>query len=123
MFVCKAVLIGEWVLITTPNTILAAASGITDKYNIPYAYSITQRMEPAIYASVCLMLSSLYMYYAYVMFRRYRDQKIRVLMLRLLYANCFLLTLDLGNIIAEYMGGGVVETCYLAFFYSFVRFH
>jgi hypothetical protein len=123
MFICKIVLISEWVLVTTPNTILAAVSGATDKYNIPYAYSITQRIEPAVYAAVCFMLSGLYMYYAFVMFRRYRDQRIRNFLLRLLFANILLMGLDLGNIIIEYVGGGVLESCYLAFFYSFVCGH
>jgi hypothetical protein len=120
MLLCKIVLIAEWVLVTTPNLVLSIGAARTTKYKFDYAYSISQRIEPAIYAFVSLMLSSLYLYYAYIMFRRYRDKKVRVLLIRLLYTNLFLLALDSGNIIAEYVGGGIVQTCYLAFYYSFV---
>jgi hypothetical protein len=54
------------------------------------------------------------------MFQRYRDQKVRLLLIRLLYTNLFLIALDLGNIISEYVGGGIVQTGYAAFLYSFV---
>ena len=123
MLICKIVLIAEWILVTTPNTILSAGASITSEHNFPYAYSITQRIEPAIYAFVSLMLSSLYVYHAYIMFRRYRDKKVRLLLVRLLYTNLFLMALDSGNVISEYAGGPVVQTGYVAFFYSFVCFY
>jgi hypothetical protein len=122
MLAVKIILIAEWVFVTTPNLILSFGASRTTKYHFGDAYSISQRIEPTIYAFVCLMLSSVYMYYAYILFRRYKDKKVRVLLVRLLYTNLFLLTLDSGNIISEYVGGGVVQTGYVAFFYSFVSF-
>jgi hypothetical protein len=123
MLICRTVLIAEWALIETPNALLSAAAIITTKYNFPDAYSIMQRIEPAIYACVGLMLSSLYLYHAYIMFRSNTDKKVRELLIRLFYTNTFLLALGTGNIISEYVGGAIVQTGYLAFFYSFVRSH
>jgi hypothetical protein len=122
MHVCKIILIAEWAIVTIPNTILSAGAFITTNYNFPYAYSISQRIEPAIYAFVCLMLSSLYIYYAYIMFSRYKDKKVRLLLIRLLYTNAFLIALHSGNIISEYAGGSAVQTGYVAFLYSFVSY-
>jgi hypothetical protein len=123
MFACKIILIIEWIVITTPNAILSGVSTRTSKYKILDAYSITQRVEPAVYASVTLMLSCLYIYYAYNMFRNFGDKRIRQLLLRLLYTNIFLVVFDMGGIVAEYAGGAIVQAGYSAFFYSFVRFH
>jgi hypothetical protein len=120
MLTCRTVLIAEWALVETPNALLSAAAGITNKYNFPDAYSITQRIEPAIYACVGLMLSGLYLYHAYVMFRSNTDKKVRELLIRLFYTNIFLVALGTGNIISEYIGGAIVQTGYLSFFYSFV---
>jgi hypothetical protein len=120
MLTCRTVLIAEWALVETPNAVLSAGAGITTKYNFPNAYSIMQRIEPAIYACVGLMLSGLYLYHAYIMFRSNADKKVRQLLIRLLYTNTFLVALGLGNIISEYVGGAIVQTGYIAFFYSFV---
>jgi hypothetical protein len=120
MLICKIILIAEWALVTTPNAILSGASLITSKNNIPYAYSISQRIEPSIYAVATMMLSGLYIYHAFYMFRNFGDKKIRHLLIRLVYTNLFLLALSIGSIIGEYVGGGIVETGYTAFFYSFV---
>jgi hypothetical protein len=57
------------------------------------------------------------------MFRSFGDKKIRHLLIRLVYTNMFLLALSFGSIIAEYIGGGIVETGYTTFFYSFVSFY
>jgi hypothetical protein len=123
MLVCKIVLIAEWVLITTPNALLSAAALRTSKYNFPYAYSISQRIEPTVYAAAAMMLSGIYIYHAFGMFRNLSDGKIRYLLIRLLYTNAFLLALNVGSVVAEWVGGGIVETGYTAFFYSFVGLH
>jgi hypothetical protein len=120
MLICRIVLIAEWVLVTTPNAILSGGALITEKYNLPYAYSISQRIEPTMYAVATMMLSGLYIYHAFAMFRNFGDKKIRHLLVRLAYTNLFLLALSVGSIVAEYVGGGIVETGYTAFFYSFV---
>jgi hypothetical protein len=122
MFTCKIILISEWIFITTPNVILSIGAA-TNKFDFPYAYSLSQRIEPVVYTFVCFMLSGVYIYHAYVMFRRYRDRKIRLLLARLLYSNLLLIALAVGNVIAEYVGGGIIQTCYLAFFFSFVCLH
>jgi hypothetical protein len=118
------VLIAEWVLATTPNAILSFAALISSEDRFANAYSYTQRIEPAFYTFASMMLSCLYIFYAFVMFSKYRDQKTRVILIRLLYTNVFLLGLSVGNIVAEYVGGGVVQSSYIAFVYSFVcRYH
>jgi hypothetical protein len=116
-------LIAEWVLVETPNAILSAAAGISTEHNFPNAYSITQRIQPAIYACVELMLSAFYLYHAYIMFKSNTDKKVRQLLIRLLYTNTFLLALGSGNIISEYVGGAIVQTGYISFFYSLVCSH
>jgi hypothetical protein len=73
-----------------------------------------------VYAAVALMLSCLYIYHTYVMFKSFGDKKIRWLLIRLLYTNVFLISLDVGGIVAEYVGGAIVQAGYSAFFYSFV---
>jgi hypothetical protein len=118
MLTCKTVLITEWVLIATPNFILSVAAARSSKFD--YAYSISQRIEPTIYATVSLLLSAVYMYYAYVVFRSDRDQQVRRFLVRLLCTNLFLMVLDSANIVLEYVGGGIVQTGYAAFFFSFV---
>jgi hypothetical protein len=120
MLICKIVLIAEWVLVTTPNAILSGAASVSSKYNLPDAYSISQRIEPTIYAVAAIMLSGLYIYHAFAMFRNFGDKKIRLLLIRLLYTNAFLVALSVGSIVAEWVGGSIVETGYTAFFYSFV---
>ena len=120
MLVCKIMLIAEWVLITTPNAILSFAALISSENRFSYAYSWTQRIEPAVYTFVSTVLSSLYIYHAFVMFKRYGDKNIQLLLIRLLYTNLFLIALSIGNIVAEYVGGGVVQSSYVAFLYSFV---
>jgi hypothetical protein len=121
--VCKIVLIGEWILITTPNAILGGGALVTNKDNFPRAYGYMQRIEPTVYACVSLMLSCLYIYHAYKMFRLYGDKQVRHLLVRLLYANIFLIVVDSICIVTEYVWGGIVNSAYVAFFYSFVRCH
>jgi hypothetical protein len=123
MLVCRTILIAEWIMGTTPNAILSFAALSSSHDSLADAYSYTQRIEPALYSFVSIMLSCFYIYYAFVMFRRYGEQKVRLLLIRLLYANVFLIGLGLGNIIAEYVGGGIVQSSYLAFVYSFVSFY
>jgi hypothetical protein len=120
MLVCRIVLAAEWILITTPNTILSFAALVSSESRFTNAYSYIQRIEPATYTCTSVMLSGLYIYHAFIMFKRHGDIKIRLLLIRLLYTNLFLIALGVGNIIAEYVGGGVVQSSYLAFLYSFV---
>jgi len=117
MLVCKVVLMAEWILIATPNFILSVAAARSSRFD--HAYSISQRIEPTIYSTVSLLLSAVYMYYAYVVFRSDRDQQVRRFLVRLLCTNLFLMVLDSANIVLEYVGGGIVQTGYAAFFFSF----
>jgi hypothetical protein len=120
MIICKIVLIAQWVFVTTPNFVLSIGAAASGENKFDYPYSISQRIDPAIYAFISLMLSSIYMYCAFVMFRTYRDRRVRLVLMRLLCTNLFLMALDVGNVISEFVGGGVVQTCYAAFMYSFV---
>jgi heme/copper-type cytochrome/quinol oxidase subunit 3 len=115
-------LAAEWILVTTPNTILSGASVTSSNKNIANAYSIMQRIEPGVYATVSLILSSFYIYYAYIMFRRYGDKAVRRLLIRLLYSNLLLIALAWSSLIAEYAGGGIIQTGYVCFFFSVVCF-
>jgi hypothetical protein len=119
MFACKVALISEWVLVATPNAILSFGA-TTANAKFARGFSISQRVEPVVYTCMSLMLASLYSYYAFSMFKRYTDAKIRHLLARLLYANLFLVALASGNIVALYVGGAIVQSSYLAFFFSFV---
>ncbi|KAF2416998.1 hypothetical protein EJ08DRAFT_86908 [Tothia fuscella] len=119
LLVCKIVLISEWLLFTTPNAILSFAALVSPDLKFANAYSYTQRIEPAVYVSVSVMLSCVYIYHAFVMFKKYGDKKIQGLLIRLVYTNLFLVALGVGNIVSEYVGGGVVQSSYIAFFYSF----
>jgi hypothetical protein len=120
MMACKSALIAEWLLVATPNAILSFGA-TTANVQFAHSFSISQRVEPVVYTCTSLMLASLYSYYASSMFKRYTDVKIRQLLARLLYANLFLVALALGNVISLYVGGAVVQSSYLAFFFSFVR--
>jgi hypothetical protein len=121
LLACKVILIAEFVLVATPTAILSYGASAL-KLQFPYAYSVAARIEPVIYAFVCLVLSCVYIYYAYIMFSRHKDKKIKILLFRLLYSNIFLIAMDSGNIIAEYVGGGVIQTAYLAFFFALVYY-
>jgi hypothetical protein len=120
LLVCRIILIAEWVFITTPNAILSAGATVSKNPNFAKAYSTTQRIEPAFYEAISIMLSCLYIYHAYIMFQRYGDEKIRLLLIRLLYTNLFLISLGLGNVILEYLGKAALEASYVTFLYSFV---
>jgi hypothetical protein len=119
MVACRVALIAEWLLVATPNAILSFGA-TTANLKFAHAFSISQRIEPVVYTCVSLMLASLYTYYAYSMFKKYTDIKVRLLLARLLYANLFLVALAAGNIIALNVGGAIVQSSYLAFFFSFV---
>lgn len=121
--ICKIVLISVWAFIITPNTILSAAALLSREDRFGDSYSYSQRIEPAFYASTCILLSSVYIYYAFNMFpNHYNEKRTRSILYRLVYANLFLIGIGVGDVIAEYVGGGVVQSAYSAFMYSLVSF-
>ncbi|KAF2665439.1 hypothetical protein BT63DRAFT_459014 [Microthyrium microscopicum] len=119
LLICRIILICEWIFITIPNTVIAAGAGVTEKYRFPQAYATTQRLEPAVYAIVSIMVSSLYVYHAHMMFRGHREKSSKQMLSRLLYSNALLVALHVGNLVAEYTGTATVQTGYIAFLYSF----
>jgi hypothetical protein len=119
MIACRFALVAEWLFVATPNAILSFGA-TTANVKFAHGFKTSQRVEPVVYTCISFMLASLYTYYAYNMFKRYTDVKIRRLLARLLYANLFLVGLASGNVIALYVGGAIVQSSYLAFFFSFV---